>query len=197
MSVSTAIKNTILIILIILIGHFMVKNLLFERQKTAPTIKEVKEDKLVHVKEDAPPQISTKQVVSTPSGVPSSVIVENTKGTGLDKAKEELLKFINDDDDDIERFFEHEKQNITSDNTKCKSQDTTLPLSTTCDPAIQDVKQNNMKQVKADCNLKQDKKNILILKEYVNENTMNGGTLFGGLSAFDNYDNNYQIYSCA
>lgn len=66
---------------------------------------------------------------------------------------------------------------------------------TTCNVNINET--NDMefysKQVKADCDLNQNK-NILILKEYEDETDMNGGLLYDGLNAFDTFDIQYQPY---
>ncbi len=204
MSVSTVIKNTILVIMIILIGHFVVKNMLVERGsvaiKTIPQSGEISKEPVKDITVSIPlskdtqtkPNMNDDKVISKPSSAP----VEMVTG-GLDKAKEELLKFINDDDE-LEKFYENEKVQpfVPTDNCKSKEQTQSLLLSTTCDPAIQDLKYSEPPQmdVTANCNITQDKRNLMILKEYDNENMMNGGSLYGGLSAFDTFDNNYQAY---
>ena len=116
------------------------------------------------------------------------------------------------DDDDLDRYF---KDNIVSDNVadlankfercdarsdvcKFKADNHQLPLSTTCSTKISDLKTTPSleKRVIADCNLPQDKKNIMILNEYENENSMNGGLLYGNLGAYDEFELNYEDYSC-
>lgn len=115
-------------------------------------------------------------------------------------------------DDELDRYF---KDNMVSENVadladkfeKCDSQSDIckfkadnhqLPLSTTCSTKITDLKTDKSleKRVIADCNLPQDKKNIMILKEYENENSMNGGALYGNLGAYDEFDLNFEKYSC-
>lgn len=133
----------------------------------------------------------------TPIAKPASIAVENVHG-GLDKAKEELMKFIDDDDEEVEQFFNKDSSLLSAvnDNCKEKEQPNMFPLSTTCDPVIQDLSSLN-KSVKASSScLNQDKKNVMLLNEYENESTMNGGQLFGGLSAYDVFDNNFQLYAC-
>lgn len=195
MSLAIIIKNTILVILIILIGHFMVKNFLLDK-KTHPTYKQEPNKDLGGalvpiIKDLAPSPIVPEN--ETPLAKPSSDPVSTIQG-GLDKAKEELLKFI-DGDDDIEGYFGNDTELgiQPSDNCKPKVQDNIFPLSTTCNPDIQSLPKTD-KSVKANCNLNQTKKNVMLINEYDDESTMNGGALYGGLSAFDSFDNNYQSF---
>ena len=133
----------------------------------------------------------------TPIAKPSSDVVQTVHG-GLDKAKEELLKFIDDeeDEDNVDRYFSKDATlpPQPTDNCKAKVLDPILPLSSTCDQSIQIMSKND-KTVKAGttsvCN---PQKNVVMLNEYENESTMNGGELFGGLSAYDAFDNNFHSF---
>lgn len=210
MSVAIIIKNTILVVLIILIGHFMVKNFLLDKKSsssklvtTNTTIKT--QDKsndisgaLVPLKNEVTPSPITPDS-ETPIAKPSSDAVQTIHG-GLDKAKEELLKFIDDDEDEdnVDRYFSKDATlpPQPTDNCKAKVLDPILPLNTTCDQSIQMMaKHSNDKVVKVGtagvCNPQKD---VVMLNEYENENTMNGGTLFGGLSAYDAFDNNFHSF---
>ena len=194
MSLAIVIKNTILVILIILIGHFLVKNFILDKKSRNPSYKEEPNKdlggSLVPIKHELTPSPIVPEN-ETPIAKPSSDPVSLIQG-GLDKAKEELLKFI-DGDDDIEGYFGNDTVLGTqpTDNCKPKVQDNMFPLSTTCNPDIQSLT-NTDKDIKANCNLNQTKKNIMVINEYNDESTMNGGALYGGLSAFDSFDNNYQ-----
>lgn len=205
MSVAIMIKNTILVVLIILIGHFMVKNFLLDKKhksSPAPTNVSTTEPKqdisgaLVPVKNELAPAPIVPES-ETPIAKPSSDAVQTVQG-GLDKAKEELLKFIDDEDDEdtVDRYFSKDATlpPQPTDNCKVKVLDNMLPLSTTCDQSIQSMPKND-KVVKAGtegvCN---PNKNIVMLNEYENESTMNGGALFGGLSAYDAFDNNFHSF---
>lgn len=195
MSLAIVIKNTILVILIILIGHFMVKNFLLDKKPSLSYKGEPNKDlggALVPIKKELTPSPIVPEN-ETPLAKPSSEPIATVQG-GLDKAKEELLKFI-DGDDDIEGYFGNDIELgiQPTDNCKPKVQDNMFPLSTTCNPDIQFLPKTD-KSVKANCNLKQIKKNIMMINEYDDENTMNGGALYGGLSAFDSFDNNYQSF---
>jgi hypothetical protein len=198
MSLAIVIKNTILVILIILIGHFMVKNFLLDKKNSLPVYKQEPNKELggalVPIKNELAPSPIVPEN-ETPLAKPSSDPVSLVQG-GLDKAKEELLKFIDGEgDDDIEGYFGNDTVLGTqpTDNCKPKTQDTNFPLSTTCNPDIQSLP-NTDKDVKANCNLNQIKKNVMLINEYDGESTMNGGALYGGLSAFDAFDNNYQAF---
>jgi hypothetical protein len=213
MSVSTIIKNTILVVLIILIGHFMIQNILvdkkplFSHQNTP--VKQVSDNTKKYQSSpiDVNAEVDGKHaeakvnlpVVCTerPVGLPSSQTVSAVNG-GLDKAKQELLKFVDDEDDNMETFFTQQTptlkmEAIPSDNCKLKTQDSMLPLTTTCDPLVSDLKQPS--KVMTNSSVAYDKKGLMILKEYENESTMNGGSLYGGLSAFDTFNDNFQPLS--
>jgi hypothetical protein len=209
MSVSTIIKNTILVVLIILIGHFMIQNILVDKkpligQQTTykQASRDIKKDHsslldvntLVDGKDFEAkvnqPVVGTERSV----GLPSSQIVSDVNG-GLDKAKQELLKFVDDEDDNMETFFSQQTatlklEAVPSDNCKLKTQDSMLPLATTCDPLVADLKQSI--NPKTNSSVAYDKKGLMILKEYENESTMNGGSLYGGLSAYDTFNDNFQ-----
>lgn len=205
MSVAIIIKNTILVVLIILIGHFMVKNFLLDKKhKTLPTpTKTTPTDPnkdiggaLVPVKNDLAPSPILPES-ETPIAKPSSDAVQTIQG-GLDKAKEELLKFIDDEDDDdtVDRYFSKDATlpPQPTDNCKVKVLDTMLPLSTTCDQTIQSMPKNDKAIKTGTEGVSNPNKNIVMLKEYENESTMNGGELFGGLSAYDAFDNNFHSF---
>lgn len=204
MSVALIVKNTILVILIILIGHFMVKNMLIDKSTQSPIKHSVSVTSpntdvggsLAPIKSQLAPSPLVPEN-ETPIAKPASDAVSKVHG-GLDKAKEELLKFIDDEEDDVEKFFSKETTlaPTATDNCKVKSQENTYPLSTTCDPSIHNLPRTNKTLKGTTTCLEQDKKSILLLNEYENESTMNGGQLFGGLSAYDAFDSNFQVYSC-
>lgn len=208
------IKNSILVLLIILILHFLIKNTIFDKNGKAP--KKVQQ---------APTDIKKVHIASVPtvdimSSQPAKVQVETFKNESLsceaspprntDLEKEELLKFVfgaeapDTSEDELKKYFKGD--DVTSDvegelakiKPTCppvKKDDMNLPLSTTCDPQIQRLNLLEEKSVKGDCNLKQDKKDIMILKEYDDENSMSGGELYGGLSAFDNLASAFEEYN--
>lgn len=198
MYVAIIIKNTILVILIILIGHFLVKNFLLDKKyKSANTTYKTEPNKdiggaLVPLKNTIVPAPIVPDS-ETPIAKPSSSVIETVQG-GLDKAKEELLKFIDSDDDgNVDSFFGHDKvlPSQPTDDCKLKGIDIMLPLSTTCDQSIQSLSKVD-KVLKSSGHITNTQKNLMMVNEYENENTMNGGELFAGLSAFDAFDNTYQ-----
>lgn len=202
MSVSTIVKNIILLILIILIGHFMIQNILTDKtpiiSKSSIAHADATENNK-HSEQGKDNEKITQSVVSTEKtiGLPSSTHVDKIDG-GLDKAKLELLKFVDDEDDTIDTFFAAsptlKMQVVANDNCKLKTQDGMLPLSTTCDPLINDLNksQTTTQKENANASISYDKKGLMILKEYDNESSMNGGSLFGGLNAFDAFTDNFQ-----
>jgi hypothetical protein len=68
-----------------------------------------------------------------------------------------------------------------------------MPLSTTCDPVFDkmNLEEATAKNIKANCNLPQDKRGMMVLTEYENENPMSGGKLFLNLDAYDRDDMAY------
>lgn len=199
MSVAVIIKNTILVVLIILIGHFMVKNILIERVVKKPEQVATKPIDVNHefggsltpIKSNIAPS-PIVPTTEAPIAKPSSD-ASKAQG-GLDKAKEELLKFIDDEDEeDMNRYFGTTTSltPLANDNCKAKIQDLMLPLNTTCDQSVRTL-QSTDKTVKASSKFLQDKKNVVLINSYENESTMNGGDLFGGLAAFDASDNNFE-----
>lgn len=202
MSLALVIKNTILVILIILIGHFMVKNILLE--KTTPTKPNAKPDakpadkpeaKLESKPQDASAPIDS--IVSKPSND-----VQPVQG-GLDKAKEELLKFIDDDNDNDDDNLDDYFTKTTTDGTlpapltpfNTKMGENPLPLNTTCDQTVQQLPAAStipaIPAIPATINTINTTKSLAVVNEYENESTMNGGQLFGGLGAFDAFDSKY------
>jgi hypothetical protein len=201
MHFALAIKNTILVVLIILIVHFMVKNVLLEK----PLLKPVQPVPSAPIPAPVPtPVLVPVPSADIPPSKPSSDEVPKTKQQGgLDKAKEELLKFVSDDDDeDLDKYFTKctTSTPLSSDNATCKSnvpRDPPFPLSTTCDPAIQKLPSSAPQSTLCAKKTSDTKNKVMILQEYDNENSMNGGDLYGGLKAYDMFDDHYQQYSCA
>lgn len=184
MTPAIVVKNIILFVLIVLIGHFLVKNFLIDKQdpKQQPT-------SISSIKIDAKQEETTKKKDATEA----TIAKPEKEPEGLDKAKAELLKFVDEEDTDLnlKKFFK-ETSDVPTDECKSKLQTSQFPLSTTCDPNIQaiEVKKEVPRKPKSCTNLS---KNILVLNEYDNENVMNGGELFGGLNAFDSFDNQFQL----
>jgi len=233
---SIGIKNSILVILIILILHVFLKNLVIEKGGTKQEKEKFTIDSQTKLNpftdqsiENIPKYLDiagvdrygkpqTKEDVCRDISLKDSQLKDLeqedmleyvTKG---DVSVNKNLKKVDSIDDELDRYF---KDNIVSENVadladkfeRCDSQNDIckfkadnhlLPLSTTCSTKISDLKTDKSleKRVIADCNLPQDKKNIMILKEYENENSMNGGALYGNLGAYDEFDSNYENYSC-
>jgi len=237
---SIGIKNSILVILIILIIHVFLKNLILNKtenftQNVNPTITDETSASTIAREKLNPFQDQT--IAPIPKyydaegvdryGKPQSkedmcrdITVKNSQMKDYENLK--MLEYINNINnnkndnnnykDNLDKYFKDnvvsdeveklekkfEKCDARSDICKFKADNHQLPTSTTCDPGIFEIKpsQSLEKRVMADCNLPQDKKNIMILNKYENENTMNGGLLYGELNAYDEFDTNYENYSC-
>jgi hypothetical protein len=185
------IKNAILIILIILIVHFAIKNIIMtndDRKEITPETKEKFLDIL-------PNPISTS---SEPKCMPQS------PDDNLESDKENLLKFVFGNDvpsnskglDDFFKDYSNQISQCDKPYETCnkKSDDHTVPLASTCDPNVQELPiTQDFTKAKEVCNTKKD---LMILNEYTNENAMNGGSLYGDINAYDDFDLSYSQYSC-
>lgn len=190
MTPAIVVKNIILVVLLVLIGHFLVKNFLVDKELTKP-----------HGNELSPILKTTnhkdKTNNETTVAVEPKIAKPEKEPEGLDKAKAELLKFVDEEDSslNLKKFFK-ETSSVPTDDCKSKIQTSQFPLSTTCDPNIQaidvsaEMKKETPKKPK-NCTILG--KNILVLNEYDNENVMNGGELFNGLNAYDSFDNQFQL----
>jgi hypothetical protein len=233
---SIGIKNSILVILIVLIIHVFLKNLILDKQGSNPNKEKFTLDSQSSLNpfndQIIPPVPKFTDVAGvdrygrpqTKEDICRDITVKDSQYKDLER--EEMLEYVTKgdlmknsqkkgiyDDDDLDKYF---KDNIVSENVadlgnkfeqydskddicKFKADNHQLPLSTTCSTKITDLntKIPLEKRVIADCNLPQDKKNIMVLKEYENENTMNGGLLYGNLEAYDELGLNYENYSCS
>jgi hypothetical protein len=187
MTSAIVIKNILLFVLIVLIGHFLVKNFLVDKEPT----KSVN----VLINEPTETQKVVEQKHAAKDATEPSISKSDLEPEGLDKAKAELLKFVDEEETgtNLNKYFK-ETSKVPTDDCKSKIQTSQFPLSTTCNPDIQVIdtamKTETPRKPQECTNLT---KNVLVLNEYDNENTMNGGELFNGLNAFDSYDNHFQL----
>jgi hypothetical protein len=214
---STGIKNAILVLLIILILHVLIKNALFEsrnRDTKKENFTENQKDTKKHIipeivdqkqldKEDVKPKEETQKEAFTTEKAKICLAPFPTQ----ENDEAELLKFVYGDDkegDSIGQYFKgldvtKDVKGKIDEKIACnilKTNDNSLPVSTTCDPGIQKINlDSSNKRVKADCDLNQSIP-LMMLKEYEDESSMNGGELYGNLSAYDNMAMNFENYSC-
>ena len=199
---SLGLKNAILVLLIILILHVLIKNAIADR-KIKDASKEPFQNTTLNKADLVSLEQNKVQPIKAPS-CPNSVPIDNASKKEDDDS--ELLKYVYGDDKDttdISHYFKG--MDITKDVQKeidaklsCKAikKDESLPLSTTCDPQLQSLQADeNLKKVRFDCDLKQNISNMM-LSEYEGENAMNGGELYGNLSAYDGFGLNYEEYEC-
>lgn len=220
---ATGIKNSILVFLIILILHFLIKNALFDRNMSMKgRFRDVKGKEAFS--ENNKINVGVVDVETTPHTNELSTKDSETKEDFKNVQKEcvtseddELYKYVYGEDDgtddaEISKYFKG--MDVTKDveeniqeKMKCTSLaqeqekkqkyvahvDVTKPISTTCDPSLQPSKPFEL-PVKANCNLDQNLP-IMVLNQYDNESSMNGGDMFG-LSAYDTLASAFESYEC-
>ena len=191
---SLGLKNAILVLLIILILHVLIKNAIVDQKPLkekfiigAPVEGEKKKEYLEVNKAIIPEPVCPKPVEK-------------------DEDEKELLKYVYGDDDNgnLSQFFKG--MDITKDvkneidaKISCsslKKKNDSLPLSTTCDPQLQTLKVDDTLLLKQ--HKKPESQNIsnMMLGEYEDESAMNGGELYGNLSAYDDMAFSFEDYSC-
>ena len=220
---SMGLKNGILALLIILILHVLIKNAIIDKKmyikklsstlnnepegvhnttlKTSKHIEELKETFKSPIIEQENSTFNKKECAA------ALKIDEETMRAADNES--DLLKFVYGDEADtqeISKFFIGKdvtmdvKQEI-DEVKKCNlrtTYDQSLPLSTTCDPNLQkETSQKNAdKTISQNCGLNQNISNMMLLNIYENEDAMNGGPIYGGLSAYDSGNINYEDYKC-
>jgi hypothetical protein len=187
---SIGIKNAILIILIILIIHFAIKQIIMTKEDRAEITPEKKEKFTADILPYATQASNTQE----PKCMPQS------PNDNLESEKDNLLKFVFGDNvpkgskglDDFFKDYSNQISQCDKPYEVCnnkKSDDHTVPLQSTCDPKIQELPLTpEFAKAKEVCNTKRD---LMILNEYKNENPMNGGALYGDINAFDDFDQSY------
>ena len=153
-------KNAILFLLIILILHFLIKNILVDRKPETPA--------------------------------------QQSYFEKFTEQRKKIMNFINSDEEtELNKAFDQKLIKECTSESTClprKSDEHILPLSTTCDAGIQELKPDDPMKLKADCQLPQDYKSFMVIKEYENEKGMNGGKLFDGLDAYDGFEDYFESY---
>lgn len=168
MSVAVALKNVVLMLLIILILHFLLKNMLLERKKSEPCV----------------PYIAIEQQVCPPSVEEEVLLIEeaqiapkpkdrrrNKKVCGEKKEVDvelELQQFVFEDaSDELERFF-------------------------AAAPADPPEVSKIDKETKEPAATRGSTANVSFINEYKDESVLNSGDPFGtGLMAFDAFDSKF------
>lgn len=213
---ATSIKNTILVFLLILILHFLIKNALFDRR--VGTIRRVEsfENSATQLAEEKRTEVAAapSPIKEEPAPVVTPVVEACANDTNKCKDEEdELYRFVYGDDaphdvkttdSELAQYFTgldvtRDIEKKIKESMKCvsvprTSSDITMPQSTTCDPALQQSKPDT-KGIKQNCELPQGLP-VMMLNEYDNESSMNGGALYDNLAAFDNLASNFENYEC-
>ena len=198
---SHGIKNAILVLLIIMILHVLIKNAIVETSAKTKKLESFQ----------APVEKAHEKLIAKESDTlklpPRAETCPPPEDKSSSNDDDELLKYVYGDDNDksdISSFFKG--MDVTKDvekDIKAKmacpvlKNDEALPMSTTCDPKLQNMSASLVanKEVEANCNLSQPL-NTMVLKEYKDESAMNGGMLYGSLSAYDDYALAFQEYDC-
>ena len=166
------IKNAILLFLIIMILHFLIRNVLLEKSSRKEHFdKPVKE---------------SKDTTTAPENVENFMAdIDNLKPKTMDKTNE-LLEFVMGGESTFHESF------LEPNDADFKQE---LPVACDARRILDDVKEAPKK--KKNRKDPQQHNNFLVIHEYEEENTLNGGKLFGGnLTGFDSFDTGFQSYSC-
>jgi hypothetical protein len=182
---STGIKNFILILIIILIFHFLIKKALLSRREGFVCKTHTTQDGGSGPSPPPAPKPKEEQTLNAPKSTNDiyDMWFGEAGGGQADKSLDSFFK------GELDMSKEAEEA------AKCKVRpggDLDKPISTTCDPKFDMSKgEADAKPLKANCDLMQDKKGMMILNEYENENNMNGGKLHLNLDAYDRDDYMY------
>lgn len=172
---SLAVKNSVLVILIIFIIHFMIKNILRERERSIMVHLPVRNQKLAMVEaEEAITHDTINKHEQLTQHAPMIVEAEE------DSAKKEVLnKPTQDCNVNIVMVQQtHEPTKVDDDLDKWFNQSSTVDIG----------KQSNVPKVEASKQqLYEEQHEIanLIVNKYDKENCMNGGKVYGDLTGFD------------
>jgi hypothetical protein len=171
MKLSIGIFNALLFLLVILIIHFSIKNFILDKKESFDGLNT-----------DKPQYITTR--LNTEE-VEKCEVYNNTSNN-LESEKENMLKYVLDESDELDKYFKDRSvTNVPDDGCKQRTDQHIIPLNTTCDPQMNPNEFNINKEVIADCELPQDKKHYSLLKVYDKESTMSGAPLYGGINAYD------------
>lgn len=180
---STGIKNSILIILIILILHFFIKNLLLSKREE-PTRHGASINNTGGLGSPGSPGGHVSP--GSPGGLGNHSGIAEWHEAPVQKI--DIAKPTSSDKDLYDSWFGSEKPDIIlqkgNELEKCQE-----VLGLSAKPLVADIDNmlplSSCEPIKINNNIVQDKKGMLVLNEYENENIMNGGKLFMGLEAYD------------
>lgn len=203
---AVSIKNSILILLIVLILHFLLKNTLMEKQRPSEKKQDKKETfEAVNEPMPAPPVTASvpAPVVSVAEKKECAKLEPVERNTEDERA--ELLKYVfgedatKMDDNELGQYFQgmDVSSGSKTQGDPCPLPRTdahSLPITTTCDSSVLTLALEKDKKKPSSKCVKQDSSNGMVLHEYDDENGMNGG-LFGGLNAFDGFSTSFQDFA--
>ena len=177
-----AIKNTILMVLIILIFHFLIKNYLIEKSveatfndtttKSSESVSDV--SNRLHVQ-----LVSKEEPIKPPAPLPleikDKIVVENMMNSVILDPLPSAVKKLDQHEDDLLKFvFGNDAKPSAA--VSMLNDVVTIEEQTSNDPSESS-----------------GVKNFSIIKQYDNENIMNGGSIFQGIQGFElGSDANFQ-----
>lgn len=203
--IGTALKNTILFLLIILllntllINHLNDKNDNISLKTVANTIKNITKNKNDSDELEDSEDNNNHEILDIKYALPEKDVANNT-----DKMKQ-LYDFVFDDnaDESLDNFYKIEDENKikqinTRDiNVRCadtiSSQKKFCNTTETSKEAIQGH-YSNFNKVELEGELKQKDKHFYLVNQFKDENINNGGVDPSGVSGFDSFGNNFDFY---
>jgi hypothetical protein len=189
---ANGIKNAILLLLVILILHFLIKNITASNPSNSLNTSNSATNIATNIPISNSINSNSKEHFLA---YPQDSTSENTScKNSMTTEKNKMMEYVNSD------YSKQFDQKLITECTKpnlClnKTDDHKLPLSTTCDANITELNGAPHMNVKEDCNLTQDHHSFMMIKTYENENPNNGGALYDGLEAYDDFDDYYESYN--
>jgi hypothetical protein len=173
-----AIKNTILMVLIILIFHFLIKNYLIEKSVEA-TFHDTTTKSTGSVSDVSLQLVSKEEPIKPPAPLPleikDKIVVENMMNSVILDPLPSAVKKLDQHEDDLLKFvFGNDAKPSAA--VSMLNDVVTIEEQTSNDPSESS-----------------GVKNFSIIKQYDNENIMNGGSIFQGIQGFElGSDANFQ-----
>lgn len=181
------IKNSLLVLVIILIVHFYIKTKMLDKNiKNEKSVVEEKKTLEKFSLECKPREKEVKKDSDDKAELFKYVFGDST----INLTHEDMDKYFSGEDiskdvKELKKNCPEPEKRITKDYLELES----------CGPKLDKPSFDYEKEMKSKCDIVQNK-NVLILSEYEKENSMNGGLLYGGLDAYDTSGLNYLEFNC-
>ena len=184
------IKNFVLVLFIVLILHFLTKNIILQRsivvssneEDVAKSVDVVNDTPKKETRKETPSERDTAKSKQVPCMKDSNTEVPNELNYPVPDQLQDLYDFVFDDKDAaIDQMFDKKVTELSPQDPKyrqsCDAGDVFYKKKTVCDAheTIEDIFKNNSKQTKQSSS-KGGTSTYSILHEYNDETIMNGGT---------------------